>query len=215
MKYISLREFAQERHITYEAARRVAAKYHDRLRDNIVMNGNTRMYDEDAVAFMDEMRKKSPVVVRLQTDSDKAEELSAEVESLRTKLLQVQDELLSARKELLLLADARAERTLLLEEQKRQQEKLVEVTADRDRLERERDSVLTDLEGARTETRAAQAERDSAKLELEQIQTDRDTAKADLDRIQAELQAAQAAKEEAETEANRYHKSWFGFYRRH
>lgn len=186
MTYISIKEFAEKRGITYEAARRLVTKYKSKLNDHILIDGNRRLLDEDAVLTLDEYRKKSPVVVRMESDSNRADELSAEVELLRDQLLKSQASLVAAQRELLQLADARATHTLMLEEQKRNLQQIEELTADCDRL----------------------------RSEADEARSDRDRAKADLNRIQTELQTTQKAKEEAESEAGSYHKSWFGFYRK-
>lgn len=186
MTLVSIKEFAEKRGITYEAARRLVAKYQSKLSDHILIDGNRRLLDEDAVLALDEYRKKSPVVVRMESDSNRADKLSAEVELLRSQLLQAQTDLISAQKELLQLADARATHALMLEEQKRNLQQIEELTADCDRL----------------------------RSEADEARSDRDRAKEDLNQIKTALQEAQKAKEVSEAEAGSYHKSWFGFYRK-
>lgn len=83
MGVISLKDYAKQHDITYEAVRQQVARYREQLGDHIVIDGRQQFLDEDAVTFLDTKREKNPVVI--QNDDIKAEldETKAALERLK------------------------------------------------------------------------------------------------------------------------------------
>lgn len=75
---ISLKEYAKQKNVSYEAIRKQVARYKDELQDHITMDGKQQFLDDEAVAFLDERRKKNPVVVYQQNKDDEIQRLREE-----------------------------------------------------------------------------------------------------------------------------------------
>ena len=97
MDFVTLRDFAEQKGVTYEAIRRQVAKYETELRGHIVVRERTKFLDEYAQDFLSERRRLSPVVVKVEDSRENVEELEQAVESLRAQLLKAQNELLAAK----------------------------------------------------------------------------------------------------------------------
>lgn len=86
---LSIKDYAKQNNITYEAVRQQIKRYRDQLDDHIIQDGRTQYLDDIAVAFLDEKRQKNPVVVYQQGKDETIEELQQEV----TRLLRKQEAL--------------------------------------------------------------------------------------------------------------------------
>lgn len=83
---ISLKDYAKQNNITYEAVRKQVARYKEQLDDHIIQDGRQQLLDDVAVAFLDERRKKNPVVVYQQSKDETIERLEQENRILMAKL---------------------------------------------------------------------------------------------------------------------------------
>lgn len=84
---LTIQEYANSRHISYNAARKMVQRYRDQL--NIGREGRTQQLDSDAVAFLDQRRSVSPdpaaqKILQLQ---NRVNELEAEVQRLQNRSL--------------------------------------------------------------------------------------------------------------------------------
>ena len=95
MSAITLAQYAENNHITYESVRQSVNRYRDQLGDHIFKQGRTQFLDEEAVKILDERRRLSPVVVVNEDRVAELESLRAEVDELRTKLIETQDKALA------------------------------------------------------------------------------------------------------------------------
>lgn len=86
MKLISLKEYAEQKGISYEAVRQQVARYRDELGDHVVVDGRQMFLDEEAVAFLDERRQKNPVVMIQESKDEAIEALRADREQLLIKV---------------------------------------------------------------------------------------------------------------------------------
>lgn len=84
---ISLKDYAAQRNITYEAVRKSVTRYKDELEGHITIVDRTQYLDDEAVAFLDEKRKKNPVVIIQQDKDARIEELEKEVDQLKSKVI--------------------------------------------------------------------------------------------------------------------------------
>lgn len=190
MDVISIKEFAQNRGVTYEAVRKQVAKYEEELRDHIVKRGRVQYLDEYAQKFLIEHRRLSPVVVKIEDSQDAVKELEETVEALRAKLLEAQNELLNAQKRVIELQDKQSSKI----EEKLRYEALIE-----------------DHEALKTRLNESEERESTARADLEDLR--RESAERDaLHREQ--LERAERERDQAQAEANSFEKSWFGFYRK-
>lgn len=112
---ISIKDYAKQNHVTYEAVRQQLKRYSEQLEEHIIRDGRTQYLDDVAVAFLDERRQKNPVVVYQQSKDETIEELQQEVarllhrqESLRDRIDELTEYKLLAEANRRSLEDAQA-----------------------------------------------------------------------------------------------------------
>ena len=157
MNVISLKEYAKNRNITYEAVRQQVVRYADELKEHLIKDGRQQFLNEEAVAFLDERRAKNPVVVQ-QADKDaELEELRQARDNLLLKVTAQADKIAE-------LSEWKAENALLLAEAKHQQALLQSAEARAEQAEGALDLAVGEkldlqakLEEAEERARAAEA----------------------------------------------------------
>lgn len=85
MKVISLKDYAAEKGISYEAVRQQVVRYKDDLEPHIIRDGRQQFLDEEAVAFLDAKRQKNPVAIIQQDKNEQIEDLEEQVKQLLIK----------------------------------------------------------------------------------------------------------------------------------
>lgn len=93
MVLISLKDYAENNNVTYEAVRQQVVRYADELGDHVVKKGRQQFLDEEAVAFLDEKRKKNPVTVIQMNKDEEIEALRREKEGLLLKIAEQADKI--------------------------------------------------------------------------------------------------------------------------
>lgn len=63
MTVMSLKDYAKEHHISYEAVRQQVKRYKKDLEGHLIRDGRQQFLDEEAVAFLDAKRAKNPVAI--------------------------------------------------------------------------------------------------------------------------------------------------------
>lgn len=86
MVLISLKDYAKQNNITYEAVRQQVNRYAVELGDHIIRDGRQQFLDEEAVSFLDSKRQKNPVTIIQQSKDEEIEQLRREKEQLLTKI---------------------------------------------------------------------------------------------------------------------------------
>lgn len=115
---ISLKDYAKECGVTYEAVRQQVKRYQTDLEGHIHRQGKTQYLDDAAVAILDSHRSEKPMVVyeagydRLAAEN---EELKRKLEQARDKIIDVQDRLLIAEGAQARLEAAEVQQKLLME----------------------------------------------------------------------------------------------------
>ena len=139
MDLMTLKQFADDQGISYEAVRRAVKRHGDKLTGHIIENDGVRYLDEEAVKILKERRRESPIVVQTMDQGEEIRELTAQIESLRSQLMQAQNELLSSKDRIIALQDElkagiedRAKYQLLLTDNEEQKRKLRDAEADLD-----------------------------------------------------------------------------------
>ena len=174
MELQTIRQYAKEHHVSYEAVRQTIKAHEKELEGHIVTQNGTRYLDEEAVDFLTQRRRKNVVVVR-------TEDREAEIQALKTELEKAKEQLAAAQTELL-----------------RAQQRIIDIQAEQTPLIEAR---------ARYELQTEQLEETRTMLK-ETRQELADLREADT-KIISDLMHA---RDEAQTEANSYQRTWFGLY---
>lgn len=137
MEFMTLKQYAASRGISYEAVRRQVNKYKKELADHIVRKDGVQYLDQDAIAFLSEKRRRSPLVIVHEDNKDKIDQLEEELRSVKEKLLAAQTEILNAQRKVIEMQDAmkdsleaKARYDLLLEDHQRTEEELAQLKAE-------------------------------------------------------------------------------------
>ena len=160
MNVISIKDYAKQRNVSYEAIRQQVVRYAAELGDHIIKDGRQQFLDEEAVAFLDEKRKKNPVVLYEVAKDEEIERLKEEKEALLLKLASVQDQLIRAQDE----------NKLLIEENK----KVFLLQANNQQLEKEKEDALTvaEINAQERDQERKRAEKAEKEAELSEIEND-------------------------------------------
>ena len=92
MNVITLRDYAKQNNISYEAVRKQLVRYKDELGDHIIRDGRQQFLDEEAVAFLDAKRQKNPVAIIQQDKDERIEALQRELNLAKNLIIELQDE---------------------------------------------------------------------------------------------------------------------------
>ena len=117
MNVISLKDYAKQNNISYEAVRKQVVRYADELGAHIIRDGRQQFLDDEAVAFLDAKRQKNPVAIIQMDKDERIEALEEENKILLKKLNLVQDELIKEKDKVQTLLDEKREEIKLLEVQ--------------------------------------------------------------------------------------------------
>lgn len=85
MNIISLKDYAKQNNVSYEAVRQQVVRYADELGEHIIKDGRQQFLDEEAVAFLDGKRQKNPVVIVQQDKDEQIKELELQIKELLVK----------------------------------------------------------------------------------------------------------------------------------
>ena len=193
MDLITIKQYAEDQGISYEAVRKQVVRYSDELSGHIVKRDRRQFLDQWAVDFLTEKRRQSPVVVVSMDRSEENERLREEIDSLRVKLMTAQNELLSEKDRVIQLQD---EAKKMIEDQSRYMALLEDNKAKEEKL-KEAESREADL------SRQIEEKDD----QLQTIQTEAEDLRKTVEDLQKE-------RDEAQAEAKSFTKSIFGFYRK-
>lgn len=93
MNVVSLKDYAAQKNISYEAVRQQVVRYKDELGSHVIRDGRQQFLDEEAVAFLDAKRQKNPVAIIQQSKDEAIEDLRKEREQLLHKIAAQADEI--------------------------------------------------------------------------------------------------------------------------
>jgi len=189
----SIKQFAEEQNVSYEAIRRQIVKYSDELKDHIVRKNRTQYLDEWAINFLKEKRKESPIVLMNMDQNEEIEALKAQVDLLKSKLLVAQDQIISLQDETKKAIESQVRYTALLEDNEAKAKRLKEA-----------------------ESREADLSREIEKKDdqIRTIQTEAEDLRKKSEEDQKTIEDLQKERDEAQAEAQSFTRSIFGFYRK-
>lgn len=189
----SIKQFAEEQNVSYEAIRRQIVKYSDELKDHIVRKNRTQYLDEWAINFLKEKRKESPIVLMNMDQNEEIEALKAQVDLLKSKLLVAQDQIISLQDETKKAIESQVRYTALLEDNEAKAKRLKEAESREADLSREIEKKDGQIRTIQTEAEDLRKKAEADRETIEDLQRERD---------------------EAQKEAQSFTRSIFGFYRK-
>lgn len=195
MNVISLKEYARNNNISYEAVRQQVVRYASELEGHIIKDGRQQFLDEEAVSFLDEKRKKNPVIIYQASKDEEIERLEEENKALLIKLAQVQEQLLGAQTQIAQLKDVSAKVVLLETNNAAAEQRRAEAEERANAAEKERKDAETELEQMRAE----------AKMRVDEA------TRAEEQRIEAEHLLAERERELEELRSAGFFKRVFGW----
>lgn len=203
----TIRDYARDHHVSYEAIRKQIAKYQEDLDGHVITKGKTKYIDDFAVAFLDDRRREAPVSVIQWEETEAVRSLRDQIDALKNELMTTQKRVIELQSENQLMIAAKTKYDIL-----------VESSAGKDALI---ETLREDLKDARSAEETAKKETDAAKLDADRAREDLKSARADADQIRKQADEAREKSEKlkeerdaAAKEAKSYRKSIFGFYRK-
>lgn len=197
---MTLKQYADDQGISYEAVRKQVIRYAEELSDHIITQDRKKYLDQYAVKFLTERRRESPIILMNMDQNEENQRLKEEIESLRVKLMTAQNELLKEKDRIISLQDEakktledRARYTALLEESKAKDDKLKEMTGQVGDLSRQ----IEEKDG-----------------QIRTIQTEADGLRRQSEEDQKKIEDLSRERDEAQKEAQSFTRSIFGFYRK-
>ena len=106
---MTIKEYAKEKGISYEAVRRQIKRYSKELEGHLSKDGRTTLLDEDAVKFLDGKRADNPVVVFEKSKDEEIEQLRLEKENLLIRVAELQNLLLVEKEKVVCLQNEKLE----------------------------------------------------------------------------------------------------------
>ena len=191
MVVMSMKDYAQNNNITYEAVRKQVARYREDLEGHITKDGRQQFLDEFAISFLDERRQKNPIVIYQQSKDEAIEALRADKEALLIKLAEQNEKMdtLRDRLESLQQLQLEAKNAILALEAAEKAKAELQLNYDK---------VTEDLEKTRSEAQQRAIEAQQAlHRELEAVQKAEKTA-LELTQTNLQLQKEHIAKIAAE-----------------
>ena len=90
---ITIKDYAKQKGVSYEAIRKQIKRYEDELEGHLVKQNRFLMLDDEAVRFLDGKRSENPVIVYEQNKDEELEQLRHENKMLLIQMNTVQDQL--------------------------------------------------------------------------------------------------------------------------
>lgn len=95
---ITIKDYAAQKNVTYEAVRKQLVRYKKELNDHIIKKNRTQFLDDYAVAFLNDRRKENAITVINTNRNEYIKELENDNRRLYKKIEQLQEQLLEAQK---------------------------------------------------------------------------------------------------------------------
>lgn len=105
----TLKEYANENHITYEAVRQQVKRYEKELINHIKKIKRTKYLDEFAIEFLDKKRVDNPVIIMESSKDDEIKRLVGENKALLLKVASLQEQLILEKENVQLLQNEKIE----------------------------------------------------------------------------------------------------------
>lgn len=97
---ITIKDYAKDKGISYEAVRKQVKRYKEELKDHISIQNRTQFLDDYAVDFLNEKRNENPIIIQEQAKDEELERLREENKNLLMKMVAIQDKMAAIQEEL-------------------------------------------------------------------------------------------------------------------
>ena len=174
MQVISLKDYAKNKNISYEAVRKQVARFAEDLGEHLIKDGRQQFLDEEAVAFLDERRKKNPVVIYEVAKDEEIDRLKEEKERILLELAGVQKQLIQEQQK----------NALLIEENK----KIFLLEADNESARKEVSEISKRLKAAEDIADINAQEAEEAKKKAADLQLQIEEKEKESETLQRELE---------------------------
>ena len=152
---ITIRDYAKENNVSYEAIRKQIKRYEDELNGHIIKQNRTQFLDDIAVAILDQRRRENPVIIvnqdtdsRLKQLEDENKNLLIKVAQQADKISQLNEDLKNKIEQMTSLMLENKEKTSLLEQKKDQAEEINQL---KEQLDQEKKEQLNEIEMLKNE----------------------------------------------------------------
>ena len=106
---VSIKEYAKNKGVSYEAVRKQVNRYKNDLAGHIEKVNRTQYLDEEAVAFLDNKRAENPIVIMDIEKDEEIQRLENENKRLLLKIAELQEALLNEKDQVKLLQNEKIE----------------------------------------------------------------------------------------------------------
>lgn len=152
---ITIRDYAKENNVSYEAIRKQIKRYEDELNGHIIKQNRTQFLDDIAVAILDQHRRENPVIIvnqdtdfRLKQLEDENKNLLIKVAQQADKISQLNEDLKNKIEQMTSLMLENKGKTSLLEQKKDQAEEINQL---KEQLDQEKKEQLNEIEMLKNE----------------------------------------------------------------
>ena len=196
----TIRDYARDHRVSYEAIRSQVSRYREDLDGHIITKGRTKYLDDFAVEFLNSKRKDDPVSVVTVEKSEIIDSLRDQIEALKNELMTTQKRVIELQSDNQLMLEAKIKYDLLLESSNEKQALI--------------DGLREDLKSTRDAEQSAKQETDEAKRDADQARADAEQIRKEIDETRKDSEKLKSERDEAIKEAKSYRKSIFGLYRK-
>lgn len=98
---ITIKDYAKQQGVSYEAIRKQIKRYEKDLEGHLVKQNRFLMLDDEAVRFLDTKRAENPVIIYEQNKDEALEQLRKENKNLLIQMNMVQDEMKQVQQKLI------------------------------------------------------------------------------------------------------------------
>lgn len=102
---ITIRDYAKKHNISYEAVRKQVNRYKNELGEHLFKQGRVQYLDDEAENFLDNKRADNPIILIEHDKDDRIKELEEQNEALKTKIIQLQEQIISRDDRIMELSD--------------------------------------------------------------------------------------------------------------
>ena len=192
MEIISLKDYAKQKNISYEAVRQQIVRYASDLDGHIIKDGRQQFLDNEAVAFLDARRKKNPVAIYQIEKDNEIERLENQNKELLLKLSAVQDQLIKSQEEYRQISDKAAKIALLEADNEAACARAAEAERRADVADQQRRDVEFTIEKLQSDLEISEKGRSEAELRAQSAEDIAEINAQEAERAKAEAEAARA-----------------------
>ena len=190
---ITIKEFAEQKKVTYEAVRRQIQRCNDDLKGHIVTQNGTRYLDDFAVEFLSDRRRHYPVVVQIEDQSETIEQQAAEIQDLKQQLEALRGQL-------------EAQQAAFIELREKH------IASEYKNIELQKKTLM--IEVVEEQKAAAEQALQDAQTEIMRANLEREKDQQRIEFIEREKEQLTQARDDLLSEIESYRPSLFGFYRK-